>query len=220
MRPIAITFLSVLVLLCAAQAHADSYMIQLTGSGGLMLNGADYSGTIDAGMAGTWTLELDDSLWPDESDSTARFDYIWSTFFADNYNDITGGEHWVGYFSASTLPSSPLMTLDATVPHGVLGMNASFTVQVRDYYADGILSQYEKHHSCQMAFTYSVETPLCTGAFEDYCGDGSGSNGSFNFVNPPTADQLEFPFFNQLNIWFCGAPVEDSTWGAIKTLFR
>jgi hypothetical protein len=93
-------------------------------------------------------------------------------------------------------------------------------VQVRDYYADGILSQYEKHHSCQMALTYSVETPLGTGAFVDYCGDGSGSNGSFNFVNPPTADQLEFPFFNQLNVWFCGAPVEDSTWGAIKTLFR
>ncbi len=220
MRPVAITFLSVLVLLCAAQAHADSYMIQLTGSGGLMLNGADYSGTIDAGMAGTWTLDLDDSLWPDESDSTARFDYIWSTFFADNYNDITGGEHWMGYFTAGTLPSCPLLILDTSVPGGVLGMNASFTVQVRDYYADGVLSQYEKHHSCQMAFTYSVETPLGTGAFMDYCGDGSGSNGSFNFVNPPTADQLEFPFFSQLNLWYCGAPVEDSTWGAIKTLFR
>ena len=220
MRLVAITFLSVLVLLCAAQAHADSYMIQLTGSGGLMLNGADYSGTIDAGMAGTWTLELDDSLWPDDSDSTARFDYIWSTFFADNYNGTTGGEHWMGYFTAETLPSSPLLTLDTSVPGGVLGMNTSFTVQVRDYYADGVLSQYEKHHSCQMAFTYSVETPLGTGAFTDYCGEGSGSNGSFNFVNPPAADQLEFPFFSQLNLWFCGAPVEDSTWGAIKALFR
>lgn len=220
MRPIAITFLSVLVLLCAAQAYGDTYMIQLSGAGGLMLDGADYSGNIDAGMSGTWVLDVDDSLWPDESDSTARFDYIWSTFFAGNYNNISGAEHWTGFFNAETLPSSPLMIFDTTVPGGVLGTNASFTVKVRDYYADGVLSQYEKHHSCQMAFTFSVETPLGTGAFEDYCGDGSSSNGSFNFVNPPTEDLLEFPFFGQLNVWFCGAPVEESTWGVIKALYR
>ena len=220
MRPIAIVFLSILVLLCAAQAYGDAYMLQLSGSGGLMLNGADYSGPIDAGMVGMWTLDVDDSLWPDQSDSTARFDYIWSTFFADNYSDAPNAERWTGYFNASTLPSSPLMTLDTTVPYGVLGMNASFTVQVRDYQVDGVLSQYEKHHSCQMIFTFSVETPLCTGAFEDHCGDGSGSNGSFNFVNPPAEDLLEFPFFCQLNVWYCGAPVEDSTWGTIKALFH
>ena len=220
MRPVAIAFLSVLVLLCAAQAYGDDYMLQLSGSGGFMLNDADYSGNIDAGMVGTWTLDVDDSLWPDESDSTARFDYIWSTFFADNYNDVSGAQHWTGYFDSSTLPSTPLMILDTTTPGGILGMNTSFTVKVRDYYADGVLSQYEKHHACQMAFTFSVETPLGTGTFEDYCGDGSSSNGSFNFVNPPAEDLLEYPFFGQLNVWFCGAPVEDSTWGTIKALFH
>lgn len=220
MRPIAIAFLSVLVLLCSVQAYGDFYNIQLSGSGGFMLNGADYNGTIDSGMAGTWTLDVDDSLWPDESDSTARFDYIWSTFFAGNYNDITGAEHWTGYFNAATLPSSPLMTLDTTTPGGVLGMNTSFTVKVRDYFADGLLSQDEKHHTCQMSFTFSVETPLGTGTFLDHCGDGSSSNGSFNFVNPPTEDLLEFPFFGQLNVWFCGAPAEDGTWGTIKALYR
>ena len=220
MRPIAIVFLSVLVLLCAGQAHGDFYNVQLSGSGGFMLNGADYSGVIDAGMVGTWSLEIDDSLWPDESDSTARFNYIWETFFADNYDDINGGEHWLGYFNASTLPSTPLMTLDTTVPGGILGMNVSFTVLVRDYYADGILSQYEKHHACQMNFTYSVEMPLGTETFADHCGDGSGSNGSFNFLNPPEPDTLEFPFFNQIQTWFCGAPVEEGTWGTIKALYR
>jgi len=220
MRPVAIAFLSVLVLLCAAQAYGDTYMLQLSGSGGLMLNGADYVGSIDAGMAGTWLLDVDDSLWPDESDSTARFEYIWSTFFADNYNNTPGAQHWTGYFNAATLPSSPIMILDRTDPVGVLWMNATFTVRVRDYYADGVLSQYEKHHSCQMSFLFSVETPLCTGTFEDHCGDGSSSNGSFNFVNPPTEDLLEDPFFAQFNVWFCGAPVEDSTWGTIKALFH
>jgi hypothetical protein len=220
MRPIAIAFMSVLVLLCSVQAYGDFYNIQLSGSGGFMLNGADYAGSIDSGMAGTWTLDVDDSLWPDDSDSTARFDYIWNTFFAGNYNDVTGAEHWKGYFNAATLPSSPMTILDTTTPGGVLGMNTSFTVQVRDYYADGLLSQYEKHHACQMVFTYSVEMPLGTGTFEDSCGDGSSSNGSFNFVNPPTEDQLGFPFFGQLNIWFCGAPTESGTWGNIKALYR
>ncbi|MFH1689084.1 MAG: hypothetical protein ABIE42_02465 [Candidatus Eisenbacteria bacterium] len=218
MRPIAIAFLSVLVLLCSVQAYG--YNIQLSGSGGFMLNGADYAGDIDFGMDGTWILDVDDSLWPEDSDSTARFDYIWSTFFAGNYNNITGAEHWKGYFNAATLPSSPLMVFDTTVPGGILGMNTSFTVQVRDYEVDGVLSQYEKHHSCQMAFTFSVEMPLGTGTFEDHCGDGSSSNGSFNFVNPPTEDLLEFPFVGQVNVWFCGSPVEEGTWATIKALYR
>ena len=220
MRPIAIVVLSAVLLLCSVQAYGDFYNVQLSGTGGFMLNGADYSGTIDAGMAGTWDLFVDDSLWPDESDSTARFDYIWDTFFAGNYDPISGGEHWLGYFNSSTLPTTPQLILDTTTPGGILGLNTSFTVLVRDYYADGVLSQYEKHHSCQMNFTYSVEMPLGTGAFADNCGDGSGSNGSFNFLNPPTEDLLEYPFFNQLNIWFCGSPVEDSTWGNIKALYR
>jgi hypothetical protein len=71
-----------------------------------------------------------------------------------------------------------------------------------------------------MNFTFSVETPLCTGSFEDYCGFGSSSNGSFNFVNPPTPDELGFPFFGYLNVSHCGAPVEETSWGNIKALFR
>jgi hypothetical protein len=112
------------------------------------------------------------------------------------------------------------MILDTTVPGGVLAANATFTVKVRDYYADGVLSQYEKHHTCQMNFTFSVETPLCTESFYDHCGTGSGSNGSFNFVNPPGADALEFPFFAYLDVWPCGAPAEESSWGAVKALYR
>ena len=219
MRSVAIALLLVLALL-PVQANADVYSLQLSGTGGFMLDGADYTGNIDAGMAGTWTLQMDDSLWPDASDSTARFDYIWSTFFADNYSDIPGGETWTGFFSSSTLPSTPLMVFDTTVPGGVLGANATFTVKVRDYNGDGVLSQSEKHHACQMNFTFSVETPLCTDSFYDHCGTGSSSNGSFNFVNPPEADTLEFPFFAYLDVWPCGAPVEEGSWGTIKALYR
>ncbi len=219
MRWTAILFTAVLVLLCSAQAFGDSYFLNLVGSGGLMLNGADYTGTILSGMDGTWTLDVDDSMWPDESDSTARFDYIWNTYFAPNYDSAPGGENWRGFFDAGTLPSAPLLTLDTTTPGGLLVMNAPFVVQVRDYNGDGQLSQYEKHHTCQVSFTMSVETPLCTGSFNDYCGDGSGSTGFFNFVNPPDADELElFPV--QLDVWYCGAPVEEGSWGTLKALYR
>ncbi len=225
MRPVVIVFLSVLVLVCSVQAHAEPYEIQFAtdgqpASGGFMLNSADYTGTIAGQMTGEWTLDVDDSLWPDESDSTARFDYIWSTFFHENYCNYSGAEHWMGYFNAQTLPLSPIMTLETTVPGGTLGMNAPFTVQVIDYEPDGVLSQYEKHHTCQVVFSFSVETPLGTGTFEDHCGNGSSSNGFFNFVNPPTADLLESPFECQLNVFYCGATMEESTWGVIKALYR
>ena len=77
--------LSVVVLACvlfvAQSAGATDYSIGLMGSGSLMKNGATYSGTFMYGMTGTWTIDVNDSLWPDESDSTARWNYLWSNFF-------------------------------------------------------------------------------------------------------------------------------------------
>ena len=66
--------------------------------------------------------------------------------------------------------------------------------------------------------TVSVETPLCNGYFEDYCGTGSLGSGDFHFVNPPTADDIIIN--GQLQVWDCGSPVNDSSWGVIKALFR
>jgi len=221
MRSVAIAFLSVSVLLFSVLAYGQAieyFTVQLDGIGGMMLDGADYSGAVSLQMAGTWTLDVDDSLWPDESDSTARFDYIWDTFFAANYDGTPGQQSWRGYFDGATLPSVPKLTLDTTYPGGVLVSNASFVVLVRDYYGDGELSQIEKHHACQVSMTISVETPLCTGYFVDYCGDGSLGAGNFNFINPPDPDEITF--FGQVQVWFCGAPVEDSTWGSIKALYQ
>jgi hypothetical protein len=218
MRPVAIVLVFVLLLIVPALACADNYMPVLQGSGGLMLNGADYTGPILAGLVGTWTLDFDDSLWPDDSDSTARFDYIWTNFFAPNYDSSPGQQAWRGYFNASTLPTTPRISFATSVPGGTLTTNASVTILVRDYNADGMLSQYEKHHDCQVAITVSVETPLCTGYFEDYCGNGSFGSGDLTFVNPPTADSI---FLNgQLMVNYCGSPVEHESWGAMKALFR
>jgi len=219
MRPVAIALLSVSLLVFAAVAGAETYMPLLDGGGGMMLNGATYDGDILAGgMTGTWELDFDDSLWPDESDSTARFDYIWTMFFEANYDGTSGQESWRGYFDGTTLPTAPRMSFFTTAPGGTLTTNASVTVLIRDYNGDMVLQQSEKHHNSQVAITVSVETPECTGYFYEYCGDGSFGSGVFNFVNPPAEDEITMN--GQLQVNYCGAPVEDGSWGAIKALFR
>ena len=219
MRSVAIALLSFSLLVAAGVAGAETYMPLLDGGGGMMLNGADYTGNILAGgLTGTWSLDFDDSLWPDQSDSTARFDYIWTTFFADNYDGSAGSESWRGYFDGTTLPTAPRMSFFTASPGGDLVTNASVTVLIRDYNADGVLQQSEKHHNSQVAITVSVETPLCTGYFEDYCGTGSLGTGNLNFINPPDEDAVQLN--GQLQVNYCGAPVDESSWGTIKTLFR
>lgn len=220
MRPVAIAVLSVSLLLFSVLAHGqvEYFTVRLDGTGGLMLNDADYAGALSLQMTGSWDLDVDDSLWPDESDSTARFDYIWDTFFADNYDPTPDQQAWWGYFDGATLPSVPKLTFDTAVPGGMLVSNASFIVLVRDYNGDGELSQYEKHHACQVSMTISVETPLCTGYFEDYCGNGSLGAGDLNFVNPPAFDEIMF--MGQVQVWDCGALVNESTWAAVKALYR
>jgi hypothetical protein len=219
MRPVAIALLSVSLLVLPALVGAETYVPLLDGGGGMMLNGAVYQGDILAGgITGDWSLDFDDSLWPDDSDSTARFDYIWTTFFADNYDGTAGQESWRGYFDGTTLPTAPRMSFFTAVPGGDLVTNASVTVLIRDDNGDEMLQQSEKHGNSQVAITVSVETPLCTGYFEDYCGNGSFGSGNFNFVNPPTEDGIMFN--GQLQVFYCGSPVEESSWGTIKALFH
>jgi hypothetical protein len=218
----AIASAALFVLLSAAQPALSQvieiYDMQLDGSGGLLLDGVEYVGDIFYGMDGSWTLEVDDSLWPDATDSTARFDYIWDTFFASHYDSTQGLTGWRARFDRTTLPTPPLLTLESDLPVGSLVMSESLSVLVRDYDGDGVLSQSEKHHTCQISMTGSVESPLCTGHFTDYCGNGRLGAGDFNFVNPPYSDELTLTA--QIKVWYCGTAVIRSDWGAIKALFR
>lgn len=205
-------------LLVVQPASADTaYSVGMNGSGSLMMSPVVYSGSFMFGMVGTWEITLDDSMWPDPADSTARFDYIWNHFFASNYEGTVGAENWKGYFNGSTLPSAPHFRFDLVSPAGVLEGNITFTILVRDWYADGILSQSEKHDNLNVSATLNINPDLGTGAFADLCGHGSISSGNFNFVNPPTLDDLQF--VGQIQTYTCPSPVEDATWGSIKALY-
>jgi len=207
-----------LVLFTVAPAAADSYTFGASGLGSLMKSPVAYSGTFLFGVSGTWEFQIDDSLWPDPADSTARFDYIWDTFFVDNYDNTGGAQSWFGYFNSSTLPTAPTFSFDLTSPAGCVSGDISFVIMMRDWYADEILDQSEKHRNNQIAGTFILNPDQGTGFFTDHCGDGSMSAGNFNFVNPPLDDSVMF--MGQFSSEFCGSPVEDSSWGMIKALYK
>jgi len=199
-------------------AADDSYMVGMMGMGSLMKSPVVYSGNFMFGLVGSWEITIDDSMWPSEADSTARFNYIWDNYFADNYIDETGAESWTGYLNGATLMSTPHFRFDAVSPAGVIEGDITLQVLVRDWYADGILSQNEKHDNLNISATLNLSPELCTGYFENQCGHGSVSSGNFNFHNPPLDDNLQI--VGQLQTYTCPSPVDESSWGTIKALYR
>lgn len=214
----AVVVLAFALLVVQTAAADDSYMIGMQGLGSLMESPIVYSGNFMFGLFGAWEITIDDTMWPDPADSTARFDYIWDTFFADNYLDVLGAESWTGYFNGATLMATPHFRFDTVSPVGVLEGDITFSILVRDWYADEILSQQEKHDNLNLSATVNVNPGLGQGYFEDTCGHGSVSSGVFNFHNPPTKDSIQI--VGQLQTYTCPSPVEDSTWGAMKALYR
>lgn len=203
----------------ASGAAADEFLVGLNGNGSLMDSPSIYTGTFMFGMVGSWSLSVDDSGWPAASDSTARFAYIWSTFFAGNYDGTPGGEAWYGYFDGSTLPSAPRFFLDCVTPEGTLGGDFTIAVMIRDADGDGVLSQREKHGDAQLAGNLTVDRNQGTGSFHLKCGCGALGTGNFNFVNRPDSDVVQM--IGTLDLVDCPPqPVEDRSWGAIKALYR
>lgn len=214
----AFVVLAFALLVVQTAAADDSYMVGMQGLGSLMESPIVYSGNFMFGLVGSWEITVDDALWPDPSDSTARFDYIWDTFFADNYLTTPGAQSWTGYFNGATLMATPHFRFDSVSPVGVLEGDITFSILVRDWYSDGILSQSEKHDNLNMSATVNMNPALGQGYFVDTCGHGSVSSGNFNFHNPPMKDNLQI--VGQLQTYTCPSPVEDSTWGAMKALYR
>lgn len=211
----------VLLMMMAAPALATNYMMGYQGSGSLMKSPVVYSGTFTFGLSGTWSFTIDDSLWPDPADSTARFNYIWDNFFADNYDPTIGAQAWSGYFDGTTLPTTPGFEFDLVPPSSDVGHvegSIALVLVFRDWYADGILSQDEKHGTGSMNATFSLNPQEGTEAFLEICGHGSLGANNFQFVNPPDDDSISG--MGQFQTYECQSPVNDSTWGVIKSLYR
>jgi hypothetical protein len=203
--------------LAAAQTP---YNFVLDGSGSLLLDDPTYSGDIVGQLLGTFTITIDDTGWPGENDvNPTRFEYIWDTFFAANYDTTPGAAAWFGDFDAQTLPGAPQFVFDTSIPGGILAGDISIRILVRDWDGDQVLDPVEKYDDHQLNASLNVNPFLGTGAFVEICGYGSLGSGEFNFVDPPGVDEAQFPGLVFLDE--CPPqPVEPSTWTAVKALFR
>jgi len=202
----------------APAVFGQDYFIGLTGSGSFMKDGAGYGGAFLFGLTGTWALDLDDSEWPAESDSTARFEYLWDTFFVENYDDTPGAEAWYGYFDGATLPTPPRFAFTTTSPQGHIAGDATLVIMMRDMNGDGVRSMSEKHRNCQTTMTLTVDFSQGEGDFFELCGNGGLGSGNLAFPNPPALDVVQLT--GSLHLFNCPDPVEARSWGAIKARSR
>lgn len=174
-------------------------------------------GGLVSGGDGIFEFTLDDTGWP-VGPPAARFDHIWTTYFAGNYDNTTPGAYkWVGqmpgtfYLEASNAPAGYNGWCEGSI-------NAKITV--RDIDEDGILDDVEKWADHLFDGRLSK---LCThsagGEMAYMWGWGALASNYFNFVMPPGVDTL----YNGGNLSLmpgCSTTNEPSYWGSIKALYR
>jgi hypothetical protein len=216
-RPILAAVAIATVVLLAFPALADDTFVVMMGQGNLMKSPTSYTGTFLSGFTGTWEIRVNDTFWPSASDTTARFTYIWETFFADGYDATPGSEAWYGTIGDEQL-QPPYFGFDLTSPAGSVVGTATLTVMIRDMVPDGVLSQAEKHGASNVTATLVVDPNQGADEYSNQCGEGALGSGNFNFVNPPADDMIMINGLVQMFI--CPSPVEDSTWGTIKALYQ
>jgi hypothetical protein len=218
--PLVLSLMLVLPLsVFAGNTQVESF--SLSGNGSLLLSPAGFSGYIDSGnlMGGTFTLYIDDSSWPSDNPSTPnneRWDYIVSTFFT--YTATSGDEHWTGYFPAvgSTVP--PVIWHFYNGGDDLGGIVRYLIITINDSDKDGVIDQSELMNQA-VAGNLQSHIEQSTGIFSGMCGVGS-MNGNLQDYDPTPNDILTIPVGTlYLRDFSCAVPVEESTWGAVKSLY-
>jgi len=214
----------VLVLGAANMAGAASQTVtfSLNGAGSLLNSPAGYQGMIDSGaMSGGWfVIEIDDSGWPTDNPGTPtneRWDYLLATFFT--YDNTSGGENWTGYFPIQGGLLPPVIWRFANGGDQLGGVIRYLIITILDSDGDGEVDQDElANQVVAMNMNSHIEQSL--GIYEGWCGFGN-SNGNLEDFDPGMDDLLTIPVGNlYLRDVSCSVPVEESTWGAVKVLYR
>jgi hypothetical protein len=179
------------------------------------------SGQLTSGGEGTFEFSLDDTGWP--VDPTARFDYIWATYFAGNYDSTTPGAYkWIGQIPGRFY----IETTNA--PYGYNGGcegSINVKITVRDLDEDGILDPVEK--SADHPFDGRL-SKLCDypsgdpgyGEMKDKWGWGALASNYFSFKTPPELNRLYGAANLTLTSMGCETANSPSSWSAVKALYR
>ena len=175
------------------------------------------SGSLLSGADGAIQFTLDDTGWP--TDPEDRFDYIWITYFAANYDSTDPHTNrWIGWFSGTW----HLVAWNA--PPGFGGwceghMDARITV--RDYDSDEVLDDTEKWGDQLFDATLSKQCDGPAGGEPLWkWGWGAMASNYFNFLMPGGLDELSDGGNITITDFGCETAATPGSWGSIKALYR
>jgi hypothetical protein len=206
----------------AVSAANQTVSFSLNGSGSLLNSPVSFQGLIDSGplSGGSFVIEIDDAGWPLDDPGTPeneRWDYILATFFT--YDNTAGGESWTGYFPIQGGVLPPVTWRFSNGGDKLGGIIRYFVITILDSDADGEIDQDELANQT-VAANFHSHIEQSAGVYEGWCGFGSG-NGNLENFDPSMDDTLTIPVGDlYLRDSNCAVPVEETTWGAVKTLYR
>lgn len=217
-----VLFLVVLGSATLASAANQTVPFSLNGSGSLLNSPPVFQGIIDDGgmVGGTFVIEIDDTSWPLDNTGTPeneRWDYLLATFFT--YDSTPGGEHWTGYFPIEGGLLPPVIWRFSNGGDQLGGVIRYLIITILDADGDGVVDQDDLANQAVAANFHShIEQSM--GVYENWCGFGP-SNGNLENYDPDMDDILTIPAGNlYLRDTSCAVPVEETTWGAVKILYR
>ena len=195
-------------------AHVE---YDFSGTGNLMESPAVYSGSIDSGepllVGGTWTITIDDTGWPGDSDKALRWGHLDATYFTPNYNPFVYS--WTGVFNAQTTASAPLWRAGRPDVGDLLGTaEVQFTIEDQDHNA--LIDPDERMMMVVSGTIIVVKNG--TGIWAGYCGLGSYSGYTLNEDPLNWADD-SIMGGTVLDIDDCSIPTETVTWGHVKAAY-
>jgi hypothetical protein len=195
----------------------ETLQFEFDGMGNAMMNSLPvYSGAIYAGdplvLGADWWIRIDDSTWPPASDPQARWDYLFDNFATYNAQEFS----WSIIFDDESCAMKPTWEISHET-NGSMGGTLIVVVTYTDWDQDGILDIDER-----MLAMYAGDLIVMnhgTNIFAGYCGDGT-FNGAINNPDPANwADEyVEGSCF--LNLKVCPVGTRESTWTAIKSMYR
>jgi len=218
-RAMAVLFvIALLTIPCTGHAAFQTVTFTLDGMGSLLESPVVFEGWINSGpmSPGWFMIMIDDSAWPPDTDKTARWNYLVSTFFS--YDATPGGEHWDGYFPMNG-SAYPVVTWRFTKDLDKLGGIVRYLIiTIYDSDHDGHVDQNELATQA-IAANFHCHIEQSMGIYSGWCGTGPANGTLSNF--DPNQDDIFTISYGSLTLrdFGCSVPVEETTWGAVKALY-
>ena len=197
--------------------EALSVQFEFEGMGNAMINSLPvYAGAIIAGdplvLGADWWIRIDDSTWPPASNPQARWDYLFNNFAVHDAPSFS----WTIVFDEQSCATKPVWEIHHAT-NGMMSGTLVVVVTFTDWNQNCILDIEER-----MLAMYSgnlIVMKYGTGIFAGYCGDGT-FNGSIQNPDPGNWADEYVEGSCLLNLQNCQVGTRESSWTAIKSMYR